>query len=213
MLSSLILSSVVSLISTIELNGLSQLKALDVPIVLVTDFTDEAAKKFATEMKAAKETGIKLIVVEIDSYGGRVYSLLGMVSTLKSIQDSGVKVATFVGSKAMSAGSVLFACGSEGLRFASPYATIMIHYVASSASGKIPDLIVDVNEADRLNTLLFSLLDKSAGKPDGFFMGLVKGKGGVDWFLTSKEAMDLGLVSKIRVPEVKTKITAEGMIE
>ena len=214
MLTSILFSILASISSTTEVNGIPQVKpSLEVPFVLVNDFTEDSAKKFSNEMKAARDSGAKIILIEVDSYGGHVHSLLNMVGVVKAAQDAGIKVATFVSGKSMSCGAVLFACGSNGYRFSNPYATIMIHYVSSGAEGKVPDMITDANEADRLNTLLFSLLDKSAGKPDGFFMSIVKSKGGVDWYITPKEALDLGLVNKIKVPEAKIKMTTESTIE
>lgn len=203
-----------SLASQVQINGVSQVKtSFDIPIIFVSDFTEESAKKFDTEVKNARDVGSSFVVLEIDSYGGSVYSLLRMVSTVQALQRDGIIVATIVQGKAMSAASVLFACGSNGYRFVGPFATIMIHSVSSVASGKLPDLVGDVNEATRLNTILFHLLAQQSGKSDSYFLDLVKDHSGVDWFLSAEDAVSLGLANKLKVPTLKTKVTIENIVE
>ena len=106
-------------------------------IVRVNKFNEEASRKFAGEIAAAHNTGQDIIPVVIDSYGGEVYSLMSMVS---SIKHSTIPIATIVEGKAMSCGAILFSFGEEGLRFCDPDATIMIHDVSSMDFGKIEEL-------------------------------------------------------------------------
>jgi ATP-dependent protease ClpP protease subunit len=184
-----------------------------IPVVYVSEFTEESSKKFVDQLDAAVNVGAGIVLVSIDSYGGSVLSLLSMVNHVEAHQKAGVIIATSVEGKAMSAGSVLFASGTNGYRFVGPYSTILIHSVSSQAGGKVPDLINDIEEATRLNNLLFTILARKSGKPDSYFMDLVRSKGGVDWFISPKEAVSLGLANKIKVPERKTILTIENTIE
>ena len=67
--------------------------------ILVNKFTEDSAKDFKKDMFRAQNSGQKIIPIEIDSYGGEVYSLLKMIDVIKS---STVPVATICMGKAMS---------------------------------------------------------------------------------------------------------------
>ena len=117
-------------------------------IIRVNKFDEKAAQDFNNKMAAAQSTGQKVVPVIIDSYGGQVYSLMSMISAIKS---SEIPVATIVEGKAMSCGAVLLSFGEQGMRFADPDATVMIHDVSSGGYGKIEELKADVKEAERLD--------------------------------------------------------------
>ena len=53
-------------------------------IIRVNKFDEAAAKDFNNRMAAAQSTGQKVVPVVIDSYGGQVYSLMSMISAIKS---------------------------------------------------------------------------------------------------------------------------------
>ena len=46
----------------------------DPVIITVNEFTEESAKKFQDAMCSAQNSGQKVVPVEIDSFGGQVYS-------------------------------------------------------------------------------------------------------------------------------------------
>ena len=132
-------------------------------IVKVNKFTEESAKRFHMDMAAAHNSGQKVIPVVIDSYGGQVYSLMSMIS---AIEASDLPVATIVEGKAMSCGAVLLTFGEQGMRFADPNATVMIHDVSSGGYGKIEELKADVKEAERLDEKIFTMMARNCGKKD-----------------------------------------------
>ena len=78
-------------------------------IVTVHEFTEQSVLKFNEQMCYAQNSGQKVIPIEIDSYGGQVYSLMAMISSIKS---SRVPIATIVQGKAMSCGAILASFGS-----------------------------------------------------------------------------------------------------
>jgi len=180
---------------------------LESPVVVrVNKFNEEAAEKFAENMGKAHETGQDIIPVIIDSYGGEVYSLMSMVS---EVQNSSLPVAMICESKAMSAGSILFTFGTEGYRYMAPHGTLMIHEVSSFQYGKVEDLKVDAEEADRLNDLIFKLMAKNCGKDENYFLDIIHEKGHTDWYLTPKEAKKHNLVNHIKVPEMHVDVKVE----
>ena len=157
-------------------------------------------------MALAHSSGQKVIPIVIDSYGGQVYSLMSMISAIES---SDIPVATIVEGKAMSCGAVLLTFGEQGMRFADPNSTIMIHDVSSGGSGKIEELKADVKEAERLDEKLFMMMARNCGKKDDYFKKKVFTKKHADWFMDAAEAKKHGLVNHLRVPKLNIKVSVE----
>ena len=175
-------------------------------IIRVNKFDEKAAQDFNNKMASAQSTGQKVVPVIIDSYGGQVYSLMSMISSIKS---SDLPVATIVEGKAMSCGAVLLSFGEEGMRFADPDATIMIHDVSSGGRGKIEELKADVAEADRLDEKIFTMMARNCGKKDDYFKKKVFNKKHADWFMDGAEAKRHGLVNHLRVPKMTVKVDVD----
>jgi ATP-dependent Clp protease protease subunit len=172
-------------------------------VVVVNKFDEPAADEFRNKFSLAQSTGQKVIPVVIDSYGGQVYSLMSMISTIRS---STLPVATIVEGKAMSCGAVLLSFGHEGMRFMDPDATVMIHDVASGQWGKNEEVKASAAETDRLNKKIFSMMSKNCGKEEDFFHKAIHERGHADWFLEANLCKEIGLVNHIRVPTFDIKI-------
>jgi ATP-dependent protease ClpP protease subunit len=166
-------------------------------VFLLNRFTDETCEKLHESLAKAVVLNQPVFPVIIDSYGGSVYTLLHVMDVLR---DSGMKVATFVAGKAMSAGALLAGMGTPGLRFASPNATFMLHEVSSFHFGKVEEIKADADETDRLNKLIFSRLDDNCGHQKGYFLDFVHKRSHADWYLTAREAKKHNLIDHIRVP-------------
>jgi ATP-dependent Clp endopeptidase proteolytic subunit ClpP len=183
---------------------IKEVELRNVPIIIrVNKFTEDAVKKFQIEFEKAHNTGQEVIPIVIDSYGGQVYSLLSMIGMIKS---SDRKIATIVEGKAMSCGAVLLSFGHDGLRFADPDATIMIHDVSSGGVGKIEELKADVKEAERLDEKIFTMMARNCGKKDDYFKKKVFNKKHADWFMSAEEAKKHGLVNHLRVPSLNISV-------
>ena len=172
-------------------------------IIRVNRFDEKSATEFAAKMAAAHSTGQKVIPVIIDSYGGQVYALMSMIAAIRSAE---IPVATIVEGKAMSCGAVLLTFGEDGMRFADPDATIMIHDVSSGGHGKIEELKADVKEAERLDEKIFTMMARNCGKKDDYFKKKVFNKKHADWFMDAQEAKKHGLVNHLRVPKLNIKV-------
>jgi len=179
-------------------------------IVRVNKFDEESAKKFDIDVARAHNSGQKIIPVVIDSYGGQVYSLMSMISAVKHAE---LPVATIVEGKAMSCGAILFSFGEEGLRFMDPNATIMIHDVSSMDFGKVEELKAGAKEADRLNSIIYTMVARNCGKKDDYFMKIVDKKKHADWFFDAKEAKKHGLANQLRVPKLTVSVSVEIELE
>ena len=186
---------------------LSEVELRKDPVVIrVNKFDEDAAKKFSDQMSAAQSTGQKIVPVVIDSYGGQVYSLMSMVSSIKS---SRIPVATVVQGKAMSCGALLFSFGASGYRFMDPHATVMIHDVSSGAHGKIEEIKADAKEGDRLNQKLYREMAANCGKEPEFFLQHIHDRSHADWYLDAEECQSIGLANHLRVPELRVKVDVD----
>ena len=175
-------------------------------IIRVNKFTEESAKEFSLQMAQAHNTGQKVIPVVIDSYGGQVYSLMSMIAAIK---DSELPVATIVEGKAMSCGAVLFSFGKEGYRFMDRNATVMIHDVSSMDFGKVEELKAGAKEADRLNTIIYTMMAQNCGKKDDYFMKIVDKKKHADWFLDAEESQKHNMANHLRIPTLRISVNVE----
>jgi ATP-dependent Clp protease protease subunit len=167
-------------------------------VVRISEFNNKGAKEFAAQMSAAHNTGQSVIPVIIDSYGGEVYSLMAMISSIKHAE---LPVATIIEGKAMSCGAILFSFGNEGLRFMDPDATLMIHDVSSSVWGKVEEVKADAAEAERLNQVVYKMMARNCGKKDDYFLDLIHDRGHADWFLDAAQAKEHNMANQIRIPK------------
>ena len=172
-------------------------------IIRVNKFDEESALKFDQEIAQAHNTGQKVIPVVIDSYGGECYSLMSMISAIKH---SELPVATIAEGKAMSCGAVLLTFGADGMRFADPGATIMVHDVSSVELGKVEEVKAGAAEANRLNEKLYTMMARNCGKPDDYFLNIVDSKKHADWFFDAEEALKHGMVNHLRVPKLNVEV-------
>lgn len=132
----------------------------------------------------------KPIKIYIDSYGGDVYSILGLIGTIRS---SKTPVWTHATGAAMSAGFLLLISGWK--RIASKYSTMMYHQLSSLSWGKLEGMKDDLKENKRLQKVIDEIVisnTKIAKKKLKEINTLKK-----DWFITSQEALELGIIDEI----------------
>ena len=174
--------------------------------VRVNKFDEESAKVFDSQISHAHNTGQKIIPIIIDSYGGQVYSLMSMISSIKS---SSLPIATIVEGKAMSCGAVLFSFGTEGHRYIASDATVMIHDVSSMAWGKVEEIKASAAETDRLNKKIYTMMAENCGHHKDYFLDIVHEKGHSDWFLEPDECKKHNLANQVRLPSLEVSVNLE----
>ena len=175
--------------------------------VTVNKFNEESAHQFKKDMVKAQNSGQKIIPIEIDSYGGEVYSLLKMIDVIKA---SSVPVATICIGKAMACGAILLTFGAEGHRYMAPSSTVMIHDVSSGSWGKVEDIKTDAKEVDRLNQFVYRMMANNCGKDSEYFLKIVHEKSHADWYLDAEEAKKHNVVNHLRVPKMKLKFNVDA---
>lgn len=173
-------------------------------IITVNKFNEDASKEFNKEFSEAIDTGQTVIPIIIDSYGGAVYSAFNMIDTIKS---SPVPVATIAKGKAMSSGTLLLSAGTEGMRYAAPNTTILIHEAATFTGGKNEEIQSDAANLKRLNKKTFEMLSLNCKKKKNYFENIYrKEKSRADWYLDAKEALSHNLINHIGIPKINMSL-------
>jgi ATP-dependent Clp protease, protease subunit len=130
------------------------------------------------------------IKIYIDSYGGSVYQILGVVSI---IEKSTTPIHTIVTGCAMSCGFILLISGHK--RFGYKYSTPLYHQVSLGASGEISWMDEKVQESKRLQKLLEDITLSKTKITKERLEKIYREK--IDWYMTPIEAKKLGVIDEI----------------
>ena len=185
-------------------------KEFEPQVITVRDFSETAAQAFNKEFQQAVQRKQPVIPINIDSFGGQIYSLMSMLTTIRS---SPVPVATYTQSKAMSCGAMLLGFGTKGYRYATPSAKIMIHEVSAAVGGKYNEMLADSQEARDLNDELLLELSRHCGWADNYFHRKIHDKNHADWYLRGAEALKRRLVDIVGTPQLVTRVYVETNLE
>ena len=133
------------------------------------------------------------INVVIDSPGGDVYEMFGIIDYIESLErNSDIKVNTICRGKAMSAAAMILACGT-GKRLASKRATVMIHEGSSMQAGKTSDVKAAQKYNAHLEDMANTILGEKTIKDKKFWSEQTK----TDLYLSAKDAQKLGVIDGI----------------
>jgi ATP-dependent Clp endopeptidase proteolytic subunit ClpP len=188
-------------------NGLTQFHRAK--FMIVNDFCEESSNGFLQGYNRILNDPQPYIPCQVDSFGGEIYALLGMLDLIRSSKKPFVTVCQ---TKAMSCGAVLLSAGTKGYRFASPRATILIHEAATELSGKTSDIINDARNIELLNDNLMEILAQNSNRPKKFYQSLVNKSNNADLYISASQAKEYGLIDHIGVPEMKLEIKREYSI-
>lgn len=185
--------------------GADAVKAVVPPIsdpFIVHEFDEATLADFSDYMRDLTANNISLAILNIDSFGGEVNCLSGMLEIIESFRENGGKVLTYSGSKAMSCGFVLLTAGDKGMRYVGRYSSAMCHEVAHGDFGKLSDLKNSVKETERLNKQLFEILDRNTGHEEGFWNKQTDNAKNADLFLSPEDCLRLGVADYIGTPNI-----------
>ena len=144
-------------------------------------------------IKNREEGDSSPINVIIDSVGGDVYEMFGIIDYIESLErNSDIKVNTICRGKAMSAAAMILACGT-GKRLASKRSTIMIHEGSSMQAGKSSDLKAAHKYNAHLEDMANAILGEKTIKDKKYWSEQTK----TDLYLSSKDAQKLGVIDGI----------------
>ncbi len=132
----------------------------------------------------------KDISLYINSPGGSVTSGMAIYDTMQFVKP---KVCTYCMGQAASMGALLLTAGATGKRFALPNARIMIHQPSGGAEGTASDITIQAQEILRMKQNLSAIIAKHTNQP----LEKVLKDSDRDFFMSSQEAKDYGLVDEV----------------
>ena len=128
----------------------------------------------------------------INSPGGLVTAGLGIYDTMQYIAPD---VATICTGMAASMGAVLLCAGAKGKRTALKHSRVMIHQPLGGAQGQASDIEITAREIQKLKKELYTIISDHSGKS----YDEVWKDGDRDYWMTSSEAKDYGMIDEVLI--------------
>ena len=160
-------------------------------IFLGTPVDDQIANLIVAQLiHLESEDPDKDISLYINSPGGSVYAGLAVYDTMQYIKPD---VQTICVGIAMSMGALLLAAGADGKRMATPNSKILIHQVSGGFQGQAADIEIAARETLSLKRRLEEIIAQHTKQPlDKVTKDMER-----DYFMTSQEAQDYGIVDTV----------------
>ncbi|MCW9024883.1 MAG: ATP-dependent Clp endopeptidase proteolytic subunit ClpP [Gammaproteobacteria bacterium] len=160
-------------------------------IFLVGQVEDHMANLVVAQLLFLEsENPDKDIHLYINSPGGSVTAGLSIYDTMQFIKPD---VSTMCIGQAASMGAVLLAGGENGKRFCLPHSRTMIHQPLGGFQGQATDIEIHAKEILDVRERLNKILAKHTGQP----MDRIQQDTDRDFFLSSQESVDYGLIDKV----------------
>lgn len=162
-------------------------------IFLGTAIDDNVANVVVAQMLYLEaEDPDKDIFFYLNSPGGHVSSGMAIYDTMQYIKPH---ISTVCMGQAASMAALLLAAGEKGKRFALPHSRILIHQPLGGFQGQATDIDIQAREILRLKEDLNRILAELTGQP----LEKVMNDTERDYFMTSYQAKDYGLIDEIVV--------------
>ena len=135
------------------------------------------------------------IQIYVNSPGGSVYAGLGIYDTMQFISPD---VATICTGIAASMAAVLLCAGAKGKRSALKHSRIMIHQPMGGMQGQASDIEITAREILKLKKELYDIIATHSGQP----FDKVWADSDRDYWMTSQEAKEYGMIDEVLVKKV-----------
>ncbi len=161
-------------------------------VFLGTPIDDQIANLIIAQLlHLESEDPDKDIALYVNSPGGDVYAGLAVYDTMQFVKPD---IQTICVGIAMSMGAVLLAGGTKGKRMALPNAKILIHQVWTGGfGGQATDIEIRARETLNLKRRLEEILADHTGQD----LEKVSRDTDRDYFMTTQEALDYGIIDNI----------------
>ena len=130
------------------------------------------------------------ISMYLNTPGGQVSSGLAIFDTMQLIAPP---VSTICTGMAASMGAVLLCAGDKGKRSALPHSRVLIHQPLGGAKGQASDILIAAKEIEKTRTELCEIIAERTGQP----FDKVLADADRDFWMTSQEALEYGMIDKI----------------
>jgi len=162
-------------------------------IFLGGGINDEIANLVVAQMLfLANEDPKAEMSVYVNSPGGSVTAGMAIIDTMRFVP---CNVATYIIGQAASMGSLIACSGTNGKRYALPYARNLMHQPLLSGimEGQATDLEIEAREMLRLREIIYDIYSKNTGQsPERIAEDCERNK-----WLGSEEMLAYGLIDKV----------------
>ncbi len=132
----------------------------------------------------------KDINVYINSPGGSITAGLAIYDTMQYIKPD---IATICMGQTTSMAALLLAAGTKGKRYALPHGRVMIHQPLGGTQGQATDIDIHAREILKIRDELNDILAKHTGQD----IEKIRKDTERDYFMSSKEAKEYGIIDKV----------------
>lgn len=164
-------------------------------VFLGQEVDDQIANLLIAELLYLDSTGPgKDIYMYINSPGGLAYAGMAIYDTMQQLTS---EVSTVCVGMGMSAAAMVLCGGAPGKRLATPNAKIMIHQGSAGARGAPRDMEVQLREVLAITKRMAEIISHHSGRP----IEQVEHDIDRDFFMTSEEAVQYGLIDEVLKPQ------------
>jgi len=132
----------------------------------------------------------KDINIYINSPGGSVTAGLAIYDTMQYIKPA---VATICMGQSTSMAALLLAAGAKGKRYSLPHARVMIHQPLGGVQGQATDIDIQAKEIMKIKDTIHQILIEHTGQP----LEKICQDTERDFFMSSEEALEYGIIDKV----------------
>lgn len=159
-------------------------------IILNGEINDQTANIVVAELLYLDSESNEDIALYINSPGGSITSGMAIYDTMNFIKS---KVSTICIGMAASMAAFLLSSGEKGKRLALPNSEVMIHQPLGGAQGQATEIKIAAEHILKTKDKVNKILSKNTGKP----LAQIEKDTERDYFLSSEEAKNYGLIDKI----------------
>ncbi|MGM9878431.1 MAG: ATP-dependent Clp endopeptidase proteolytic subunit ClpP [Bacilli bacterium] len=159
-------------------------------IILNGEINDQSANIVVAQLLYLDSESNEDIELYINSPGGSITSGMAIYDTMNFIKS---KVSTICIGMAASMAAFLLSSGEKGKRMALPNSEVMIHQPLGGAQGQATEIKIAAEHILKIKDKLNKILAKNTGKT----IEQIEIDTERDYFLSSKEAKNYGIIDKI----------------
>ena len=159
-------------------------------IVISGEINQALAEKVTTQLLVLEQMGDEPIKIFINSQGGHVESGDTIHDMIKFVKPKVIIIGT---GWVASAGITIYLAADKENRYSLPNTRYMIHQPMGGFQGQATDIGIEAEEILRVRKRINTIISDATGQP----FEKVEEDTDRNYWLSAKEAMDYGLVSKI----------------
>lgn len=158
----------------------------------ISEETIAPCVKWILHENLATKSSSKLLTLYINSQGGDLYEAFGLIDVMRN---SRLPIRTIGVGSVMSAGFMIFICGTKGHRILGANTGVMCHQYSDQPVGKHHDLVASMQEGERCNQRMLSLIKERTNLTVQRIRSRLLKE--TDVFLSAEEAIKLGVADSI----------------